>query len=103
MKGLGGSNPPLSAKQSVFFVYILEKAENARELWRSFRRQRTGDSRPRPDSPDSTSKFRVTWDPRANRRRDFGGGGASRSKRGPALDASSKDGHRDGGHLRDGR
>jgi hypothetical protein len=28
MKGLDGSNPPLSANQSVHFAYILEKAEN---------------------------------------------------------------------------
>ena len=43
MKGLDGSNPPLSAKQLVFFVYILEKAETPREMRRSFSPQRTGE------------------------------------------------------------
>jgi hypothetical protein len=50
MKGTGGSNPTLSANQS---VYILDKAETPRELWRSFRPQCTGESRLTPGSPDS--------------------------------------------------
>jgi hypothetical protein len=45
MKGRDGSNPTLSANQSVHFVYILEKAENPREMRRSFSSQRTGESR----------------------------------------------------------
>jgi hypothetical protein len=59
MKGLDGSNPPLSANQSVHFAYILEKAETPRELWRSFRPQRTGESWQTPGSPDSASILSV--------------------------------------------
>ena len=42
-----------------FFVYILEKAETPREMRRSFSPQRTGERRPRPDSPDSASILSV--------------------------------------------
>jgi hypothetical protein len=59
MKGLDGSNPPLSANQSVHSAYILEKAETPREMRRSFRPQRIGDSRLTPDSPDSASILSV--------------------------------------------
>jgi hypothetical protein len=59
MKGLDGSNPPLSASQSVHFAYILEKAETPRGMWRSFCPQRTGESRLAPDSPDSASILSV--------------------------------------------
>jgi hypothetical protein len=55
MKGLDGSNPSLSANQSVHFAYILETEETPREMRRSFYPQRTGERRPRPDSPDSAS------------------------------------------------
>ena len=54
-RGFRGSNPPLSANQSVRFTYILEEAETPRAMWRSFRPQRTGESRLTPDSPDSAS------------------------------------------------
>ena len=59
LKGLGSSNPLLSANQSVHFAYILEKAETPREMWRSFSPQRTGESRLTPDSPDSASILSV--------------------------------------------
>jgi hypothetical protein len=59
MKGLDGSNPPLSANQSVHFAYILEKAETPRGMWRSFCPERTGESRLTPDSPDSASILSV--------------------------------------------
>ena len=59
MKGLDGSNPLLSANQSVHFPYILDKAETPREMRRSFRPQRTGESRLTPDSPDSASILSV--------------------------------------------
>src|SRR5260370_41572600 len=59
VKGLGSPNPPLPAKQPVFFIYILEKAETPREMRRSFSPQRTGERRPRPDSPDSASILSV--------------------------------------------
>jgi hypothetical protein len=59
LEGRESSNPLLSAKQPVFFVYILEMAEIPRELWRSFRPQRTGESRQTPDSPDSASIISV--------------------------------------------
>src|SRR5207244_4181657 len=54
----GGSNPPLSANQSVHFAYILEKAKTPREMWRSFSPQRTGEPLT-PDSPDSASILSV--------------------------------------------
>jgi hypothetical protein len=53
LKGLGSSNPLLSASQSEHFAYILEKAETPREMRRSFRPQRTGESWLMPGSPDS--------------------------------------------------
>ena len=59
MKGLDGSNPPLSANQSVHFAYISEKAETPREMWRSFYPQRTGESQLTPNSPDSASILSV--------------------------------------------
>jgi hypothetical protein len=37
----------------------LEKAETPREMWHSFRPQRTGESRLTPDSPDSASILSV--------------------------------------------
>jgi hypothetical protein len=58
-KGPDGSNLPRSANQSVHFAYILEKAETPRELWRSFRPQRTGESHLTPNSPDSASILSV--------------------------------------------
>jgi hypothetical protein len=48
-----------SADQSVHFASILEKAETPREMRRSFRPQRTGESRLTPDSPDSVSILSV--------------------------------------------
>jgi hypothetical protein len=48
-----------SANQSVHFAYILEKAETPREMWRSFRPQRTGESRLTPNSLDSASILSV--------------------------------------------
>jgi hypothetical protein len=59
MKGLDGSNLPLSAIQSVHFAYILEKAETPREMRRSFRAQRTGESRLTPGSLDPASILSV--------------------------------------------
>jgi hypothetical protein len=59
MRGFEGSNPSLSAKQSVHFTYILEKAETPREMRRSFSAQRTGESRLTPGSPDSASVLSV--------------------------------------------
>jgi hypothetical protein len=47
------SNSTRSASQSDHFAYILEKAETPREMRRSFRPQRTGESRLTPGSPDS--------------------------------------------------
>ena len=57
--GTSSSNSLGSAKQPVFFVYILEKAETPREMRRSFSPQRTGERRPKPDSPDSASILSV--------------------------------------------
>jgi hypothetical protein len=57
--GTAGSNPALSATQSAHVTYILEKAETAREVRRSFRPQRTGESRLTPGSPDSASFLSV--------------------------------------------
>jgi hypothetical protein len=59
MKGLDGSNPPLSGNQSVHFAYILEKAKTPRIMWASLRPQRTGENRPTPRSPDSASILSV--------------------------------------------
>ena len=57
--GTGGSNPPLSANQSVHFPYILEKIETPRGMRRSFCLQRTGESRFMPDSPVSAGILSV--------------------------------------------
>jgi hypothetical protein len=59
MKGLYGSNPPLSAKQSLDLPYILEKPETSREMRRSFYPQRTRESHLTPNSPDSASILSV--------------------------------------------
>jgi hypothetical protein len=59
MKGLDGSNLPLSANQSVHCADILEKAETPREMRRSFSAQRTGESRITPGSPDWASILSV--------------------------------------------
>jgi hypothetical protein len=53
IKGLDGSNPPLSANESLDFAYILEKAATPRGMRCSFCPQRTGESRLTPRSPDS--------------------------------------------------
>ena len=59
MKGLDGSNPPLSANQSLDLPYILEKPETSREMRRSFYPQRTRESHLTPNSPDSASILSV--------------------------------------------
>src|SRR5271170_5341023 len=83
MKGRDGSNPSLSGKQSVFFVYILEKAETPREMRRSFSPQRTGERRPRPDSPDSASILSMRGKNGSLQRRDAPLGGCSPHHRSP--------------------
>src|SRR5438105_3311256 len=59
LKGLDGSNPPLSTSQSVHFTYILEKAKTPRGMWRSFYPQRTGEGRLTSDSPEAASILSV--------------------------------------------
>ena len=59
LKGLGSSNPPLSANESVHFAYTLGEAETSRGMWRSFSPLRTGESRLTPDSLDSASILSV--------------------------------------------
>jgi hypothetical protein len=45
--------------ESVHFAYILEKAETARKMWRSFCPQRTGEIRPAPVLPESAGILSV--------------------------------------------